>query len=43
MFNLRFWVQTFLSVIITMILIVIIKRVSSTYNIPFLSSVASEV
>lgn len=43
MFSVRFWVQTLVSVIITMILIVLVKRVSSSYNIPVLSSIASEV
>lgn len=43
MFSARFWLQTFASVIITMILIVIVKKVSTKYNIPFLGSLANEV
>jgi len=39
----RFILGIFLNVIITMILIVVVKRVAKQWNIPFLSSVAEEV
>jgi len=39
----RFWLSTLVSVVIIMILIVIIKKVSSKYNVPFLSTLSKEV
>lgn len=39
----RFWLQTFMSTLFTMVCIWLIKKVCDKYNIPFLSTVASEV
>lgn len=39
----RFWVSTLASVVIIMVLIVIIKKVSAKYNVPFLNTLSSEV
>ena len=43
MFSVRFWVGIFINVLVTMILIVIIKKVSTKYNIPFLNTLSQEV
>lgn len=39
----RFFFLLFLNVVITMIVMVIVKRVAAKYNVPFLNAVASEV
>lgn len=41
--NLRFLSMIFINVIITMILIVIVKKVSKQYNVPFMKTLAEEV
>ncbi|MEK5036408.1 hypothetical protein MKY96_33800 [Paenibacillus sp. FSL R7-0302] len=43
MFSARFWIGIFANVLITMILIVIIKKLSAKWNIPFLAAVSAEV
>lgn len=43
MLSARFWLATFASVIITMILIVLVKKVSKKYNVPFLAPLSEEV
>lgn len=43
MLSIRFWVGIVINVIITMILIVLIKKMSTKYNIPFLSALSNEV
>ena len=43
LFSLNFWVQTFMSTLITMIMIYIIKQIAAKTNIPVLSDVAAAV
>lgn len=42
-FSINFWVQTFVSTFITMLVIYAIKKVASQYNIPVVSTVAEGV
>ena len=42
-FSVNFWVQTFISTFITMLVIFAIKKVATTYNIPVVSTVAEGV
>lgn len=39
----RFWVQTIASTLITMVLIVAIKKVSEKYNIPVIKTLSENV
>lgn len=43
LFSLRWWANTFLITLITMIFIYFIKVASSKYNIPFVKDVAETV
>ena len=42
-FSLSFWVQAFVNVFITLLIIYVIKTVGSKYNIPVVSDVATAV
>ena len=42
-FSLNWWVSTFVSTLVTMAFIYIIKRVTASVNIPIVSTVAQEV
>lgn len=42
-FSPSFWVQTFVSTFITMLMIYIIKKIASAVNIPVVSEVAAAV
>ena len=42
-FSVNFWVQTFVSTLVTMLMIYFIKKIASTVNIPVISNVAQEV
>lgn len=43
MFNARWFIQTLITVFITMVFIYIIKKVSARYNIPVVKDIAQEV
>jgi hypothetical protein len=43
MFSGRFWVQTFVATIFTMIIIYAIKKASTKYDIPFLNKLSEGV
>ena len=43
LFSPTFWFQTFMSTLLTMFCIYIIKKISSAYNIPVVSTIANEV
>lgn len=42
-FSLNFWVQTFVSTLMTMLCIWLIKKATSAVNIPIVSQIAQEV
>ena len=42
-FTVNFWVQALVSTFITMLLIYLIKKIATTWNIPVVSTVAQEV
>ena len=42
-FSVNFWVQTFVSTFITMLMIYFIKMIASKWNIPVVSDVAQAV
>lgn len=42
-FSLNWWISTFISTLVTMAFIYIIKKVTSKVNIPLVSTVAQEV
>lgn len=42
-FSMKFWVQAFVSTFITMLMIYLIKTISSKVNIPVVSDVAQAV
>lgn len=42
-FSINFWVQTFISTFITMLMIYFIKKIAGTVNIPVVSEVAAAV
>lgn len=43
MFSIRFWVQTLISTVFVMLMIYAVKKVSTKYNIPVLSTVSEGV
>lgn len=43
LFTINFWVQTFVSTFITMVMIYLIKAVATKYNIPVVKTVAEGV
>lgn len=42
-FSINFWVQTFVSTFVTMLMIYFIKKIAGAVNIPVVSEVASAV
>ena len=42
-FSINFWVQTFVSTFVTMLMIYVIKKIAGAVNIPVVSEVASAV
>ena len=43
LFSINFWVTTFTSTLITMIMIFLIKKIATGWNIPVISTIAEEV
>lgn len=42
-FSLNWWVSTFASTLVTMVFIVIIKKLTAKFNVPVVSNLAAEV